>query len=180
MTKRKRSEKFATYLVTGVFACILIALGSLLITMTLPAQANYDTQSLATAQHLEQHPAQVPAFIRVNENCESETLQCFWIVPYDINGQSINPQDYQSLTIRINGHIQTDSLPTLIDSALYVDLDLAEFGSGLHLIDINIQDNNGLIHQHTWSVRIDVGETAPPPTLAVPPTYSTAIPITDN
>ncbi|GAB5493663.1 MAG: hypothetical protein Phog2KO_38780 [Phototrophicaceae bacterium] len=181
MAKRKRSEKFVTYIITGIFTCILIALGSLLLAIALPVQANYETHYLATAQYLDQHPAQTPNFIRINEDCDADSLHCFWIFPDELTSQHSNPQNFiSSLTLRINGSIQENVTSALIDSAFYIDLDLAEFGTGLHLIEIQIQDSNGHIHQHTWSAGIDGEELSPPPTLAVPPTYSTAIPTTDD
>lgn len=180
MKKQKRAQKFVTYIIAGIFTCLLIALGTLLLAMVLPSQANYEAESLATAQFLEQYPIQSPSFIRVNDNCYTDTLHCFWLVPDFLIGQTSNPQEMSqrgtSLIVRINGAIQANFRPTLVDSYLYGDLNLADFGSGLHLIDIQIQDKDGRIHQHTWSERIDVGEVAPPPTLAVPPTYSTSVP----
>lgn len=180
MQKQKRSQKIVTYIISGIFTCILIALGSLLLAIVLPSQADYDAESQATAQYLEQYPAFSPAFIRVNDTCDSVDEHCFWILPDTIIGQVDNPsamsQRGMSLILRINGRVQPNFRPILIDSSLYGALNLAEFGSGLHLIDIQIEDKDGRIHQHTWSARIDVGEVAPPPTLAVPPTYSTAIP----
>lgn len=179
MAKQKRSQKVVTSVIIGLMACIVIALASLMVMFALPTESNY-ASSQATAQVLEQLQPIPPPFIRVNQECRDGALHCFWIVPDiiadadDLTGDMYRQSD--TLIIKVNGDIRQDLSPTLFGAHLYVDLDLSRFGAGLHLIEVQISDEDGRIYQHAWADRSAEGTVDAPPTLAVPPTYATTIP----
>jgi|GEM_PF-6926402 len=179
MKKQKRSQKFVTYIVIGIFTCLLIAIASLLIAMVLPSESSYRETSQATAQFLEQYPAAQPSFIRVDENCNERSEHCFWIMADLLPGSTDANHVVRvarSLVVTIDGQFQADYRPVQVESYLYGDVALEAFGSGLHLIEVQIQDEDGRIYTHAWTVRTEDGDVSAPPTLAVPPTYSTAVP----
>lgn len=172
MKKQKRSQKFLSYIIIGIFTCVLIGLGSLLLIVALPSESDYDNLSEATAQFLEQYPAQAPDFIRIDEDCLDEGEHCFRIIREDTTDNQ--------LILKIDGQIQDDFILIPINTGLYGALNLEDFSSGLHLIEIQIQDDNGRIIQHAWTIRKVSESISAPPTLAVPPTYVTAIPNSDE
>lgn len=172
MKKQKRSQIFLTYIIIGILTCILIGIGSLLLIVALPSESDYDKLSEATAQFLEQYPAQAPDFIRINEDCLDGVDYCFRVIREDTTENQI--------ILKIDGQIQDDFRPIPMNTGLYGALNLENFTSGLHLIEIQIQDNDGHIVQHSWTIRIESENVSAPPTLAVPPTYVTAIPDMDE
>ncbi|MEO1290052.1 MAG: hypothetical protein AAFV93_20045, partial [Chloroflexota bacterium] len=163
----------------GIMACVVIAMGSLLVMFALPTESNYAT-SQATAQYLEQNTIVSPAFIRVNQDCRDGAEHCFWIVPEiiadadDLYGDMYRQSE--TLVIMIDGDITQALSPVLFGANLYVDLELNRFGAGLHLIEVQISDEDGRIYRHMWAERSETGVIEAPATLAVPPTYATAIP----
>lgn len=172
MKKQKRSQNFLTYIIIGIFTCVLIGIGSLLLIIALPSESDYDNLSEATAQFLEQYPAQSPDFIRINEDCLDGVDYCFRIIREDTTSNQ--------LILKIDGQVQDDFNPIPMNTGFYGVLNLEDFASGLHLIELQIQDNDGRIVQHAWTIRIESDSISPPATLAVPPTYVTAIPDEDE
>ena len=172
MKKQKRGAKFLSYIIIGIFTCLLIGIGSFILVFALPSESDYRERSEATAQFLEQYPAQIPDFIRINQDCIDGADHCFRVLLED----TANTQ----FLVKIDGQVQEDFHLTAINTGVYADLNFDEFAPGLHLIELQIQDANGRILQHAWTVRTASDSLSPPPTLAVPPTYVTAIPDEDE
>ena len=172
MKKQKRGAKFLSTILIGIFTCLLIGIASFLLVFALPSESDYRERSAATAQFLEQYPAQAPDFLHINEPCIDGDTHCFRVIREDTrNNQSV---------LKIDGQIQADFSLFPMNTGFYGELQLDDFASGLHLIELEIQDTDGRIVQHAWTVRTESDSLSPPPTLAVPPTYVTAIPAEDD
>ena len=172
MEKQKRGAKFGTYIIIGIFTCLLIGIGSFLLVFALPSESDYRERSEATAQFLEQYPAQAPDFLHINRDCLDGVEHCFRVIVEDTTNTSF--------TLKIDGQVQDDFAPMPMNTGFYGALNLEDFAPGLHLVELQIQDSNGRILQHAWTVRTESDSLSPPPTLAVPPTYVTAIPDDDE
>ncbi|MEL6406312.1 MAG: hypothetical protein AAFR81_18225 [Chloroflexota bacterium] len=176
-SKRKRESTKHLRMVIGMLASTLLAIAMLLLSRAMPTHSDYDTDALATAQWLANAPQADPAFLQVHtdEHCASGDTHCFYILP-DAIAPTIAREDI-TFTLRIDGHLTTDIHPELTDdNRLYTALPTDSLSAGLHLVEIDIRTANSNTYRHTWAINHHTGEVSAPPTLAVPPTYVTAVP----
>lgn len=193
--KQKNSPKFVMYFILGLCTIMLIAMGSLFLAFALPSADDYRQASQATAQFLNQNPAQAPNFIQTDSTCMNDEAHCFWILPEALVGAATQ-QDARllatSIVVTIDGIVQQGYQPQLVESALYNSLqqqvsqseltipriygNLTLESAGLHLIEVRLQDKDARSHYHAWAIQSDGEVLSIPATLAIPPTYSTAVP----
>src|SRR5690606_24120806 len=135
--------------------------------------------SHATAEYLEEYALQAPPFIQVDYDCLNNAAHCFRLMPEILVHNAFDATAMQrrirTLYLRIDGEVRLDFNVQMDGAQIYGEIPLYALGSGLHLIEVEVQDKDKRFYRHQWVIRIGNGIAAPA-TQALPPTMVTATP----
>lgn len=176
MTKHKRTGDNTFYPMISLITIILIASGFLLLAFALPSNNDYSYSTLVTAQYLEKHPPSIPDYVRFDQDCETGFEHCIRIIRDDFPGPLTTISNNGQFRLLINGEDQSIANIALINEDIHLSYELIVTNRALHLIELEMTDDNGVGYRFARAIRTELDSDAPPAIVAIPPTFATTAP----